>query len=419
MNYFRTSLKPAPRSIKYGDRHPRVSPRLFILLLLLLTPSLHAAEVDPTTLFLSIQADPATTMTIQWLDRFERSPTPVIDISLDDQPDRAQRIEGVVLPFGKSAWRVCRIHLTNLAPDTVYRFTVFDKNTHHHFRTAPARLDKPLRFVSGGDCGTSPISMMTDVTAAKTDPLFVVLGGDIAYADPGQDTKWVKYLEQWSRLMVTPAGRMIPIVAVIGNHEYEKADAFRDKAPFFISLFDVLYPEHTYNVLDVGDECSLFLLDSDHVESIGGTQRPWLEAALNERRDRDHIFIFYHVPAYPGLRSYDLGERQRRKWSPLFEEHRVAAVFEHHDHIYKRTKRIRAEQVDPAGIVYIGDGGWGKVRALRDTVERWYLEKREVTANFIVTDIDGDKRTHTARNPQGVIIDQFETSRQHDLAPTE
>src|SRR5260370_38093377 len=98
-------------------------------------------------------------------------------------------------------------------------------------------------------------------------------------------------------------GRLIPMVAGIGNNEvdggYKKPSA---KAPFFYALFDGLYQETGYATLDFGDYLSLVLLDTEHTSPIAGDQTDWLERRLKDRIDHPNVFFVNHVPAYPSFR---------------------------------------------------------------------------------------------------------------------
>ena len=114
--------------------------------------------------------------------------------------------------------------------------------------------------------------------------------------------------------MVDPRGRLIPMISCIGNHEvnggYKKK---RADAPAYLSLFDGLFKETTYGVLDIGDYLSLVLLDTGHISAVAGEQADWLESALEERQDRQHLIVANHVPAYP---SYRAGREGRQRLAP-------------------------------------------------------------------------------------------------------
>src|SRR5262249_6155434 len=153
------------------------------------------------------------------------------------------------------------------------------------------------------------------------------------------------------------------------------------KAPFFFALHDGLYAERSYATLDFGDYLSLVLLDTGHNSPIAGEQTDWLDKVLTPRRDHPHVIAVNHVPAYPSFRAAaatasdkdPAGEGNRQHWVPLFEKHNVDLVLEHRDHTFKRTHPLKNGHADPNGIVYLGDGSWGKLRAPKKPEDRPYL----------------------------------------------
>jgi hypothetical protein len=60
------------------------------------------------------------------------------------------------------------------------------------------------------------------------------------------------------------------------------------------------------------------------------------------------------------------GEDNRKHWVPLFEKYRVPVVLEHHDHTFKRTKPLVDGAADDNGVLYLGDGSWGRLRTPKD-----------------------------------------------------
>ena len=110
-----------------------------------------------------------------------------------------------------------------------------------------------------------------------------------------------------------------------------------------------------------------------------------------------------HVPAYPSHRKFEgdgdkegTGELNRKHWVPLFERHNVNVVLEHHDHTFKRTHPLKDGRVNANGIVYLGDGSWGKIRAPESPAERPYLAASSKSYHLTLHRLEGDDCFHMA-----------------------
>jgi hypothetical protein len=212
---------------------------------------------------------------------------------------------------------------------------------------------------------------------------------------------------------------LIPLLGCLGNHEvvggYGKT---RKEAPFFYSVFDGLFPETGYASLDFGDYLSLIFLDTNHTSPIEGAQTDWLAKTLKDREECPTVFAFNHVPAYPSFRpfKYAAGEEgtgagNRKHWVPLFERYNVDAVFEHHDHTFKRTRPLLDGRVNDNGIVYLGDGSWGQLRRPETPEQRPYLAVTDQAYHISVHRIEGRERFHVALSDVGRVVDVCVTSK--------
>ena len=45
----------------------------------------------------------------------------------------------------------------------------------------PAKATDAFQFVSGGDCDVNPHAVANNILAAKQDPMFALIGGDLGY----------------------------------------------------------------------------------------------------------------------------------------------------------------------------------------------------------------------------------------------
>jgi len=398
--------------------------RMFLVVVLLLTSP---------ALFLTWQQDPTTTMTIDWHTQpadGERA-TLVQHRTLGEEAWIDTR--GSAHPFPHSDRTIHRVELTQLEPATTYEFRFGKDSVTYRFATLPTEIREPLRFAAGGDVGRGELAERMNRVVMRYDPAFIVWGGDLAYADgdPKRAHIWYQWFDSIKETLIHEDGRVVPIVVAIGNHELfadrrllrtmseEEAQAWmqehgvvNNQVTYFFDLF--AFPgKPAYNVLDVGDYLSLVILDSGHHSSITGEQVDWLEKVLQQRAGRPHIFPVYHVPAYPSQRAYRYSNSAniREYWVPLFERFGVRVALENHDHIYKRTHPMLADEVHPAGIVFLGDGGWGVGPSNRGFTEPEqqdrYLNRSAQKRNAIIVTLHHAHQHFLAVSDDGEVIDEY------------
>ena len=230
-------------------------------------------------------------------------------------------------------------------------------------------------------------------------------------------------MRNYSRTMVTRDGVMIPMLACLGNHEVDGAyGKTRDKGTFFYPLFEGLYPDTGYATLDFGDYLSLVMLDTGHTSPIAGDQTDWLATQLKARADHPNVFVVNHVPCYPSYRNPvaakvadptdakpGTGELQRKHWAPLFDKYRVPVVLEHHDHTFKRTKPLIDGLAHPDGVLYLGDGSWGRLRSPKKADPLHVMAKTSEDYHLSLHRLQGDERFHLALDTEGAVVDVART----------
>lgn len=336
---------------------------------------------EPIATWLTWQQAPESTMVVHWLTA-QNDPSDAITLRKKGEAIW-HRAEGAHTPTPQGhPYYIHAIEYQGLEANTLYEFKV--KGQTYLFKTAPKKLVEPFTFVAGGDVYHDKVAIfekMNRIVAAQ-NPLFIVIGGDIAYSCKKRHQKeetferWLTWLASLSRSLITQERRLIPLVPAIGNHEVLGKGLQRPSAAaMFYHLFSL--PENKgYRAVHFADYLSLYLLDSNHTHPIEGEQTAWLKQELSKRGSAPFKFASYHVPAYPAFRKYRLQTSQaiRKEWSPLFETYKLTAAFEHHDHLYKRTFLLKNNRKDPQGVLYIGDGAWG-VSQPRTPNRAWYIAK--------------------------------------------
>jgi len=286
------------------------------------------------------------------------------------------------------------VKLEDLEPNCQYEFKIEGKEGSYRFQTMPGSLKRRVRFVVGGDA-YSHLGLLRQMNAliASQNPDFVVVGGDIAYAyghsllrrtKQGSIKRWREFLREWKTQMVTSQGMMIPMLAVVGNHDVRR----KNKDGVFETLFAFSDSDTSYRAVDFGNYLSLVLLDTGHIHPIDGDQVEWLRQTLKAREHVPYMMAAYHMGGYPSVYSYEgsTPSRIRKCWSPLFEQYHLNLAFEHHNHAYKRTYPIKNNQIDAEGVVYLGDGSWGVSPRYVKNSKMWYLEKaKKINAVCLIT----------------------------------
>jgi acid phosphatase type 7 len=379
----------------------------------------------PDTLFLTWQRDPTTTMTVQWIGvRGETTDTTVYYaplrslFSLPFLGGKGRAQAPTVRPYPRTDLKVFRAELTGLTPGTDYQFRIGKQSPTYQFRTMPAKATDAIHFISGGDCGVNAHTIANNIQAARQDPMFALIGGDLGYDNGTSVAVSLAFLRNYSKHMIGRDGRLIPMIACIGNHEVKGGyNQPRTKAPFFYALFDGLYPEKGFASLDFGDYLSLILLDTNHTTPVAGEQTDWLEKTLRARKDHPNVIAVNHVPSYPSYRNPEpvkgkdgkekagTGANSRKHWVPLFEKYRVPVVLEHHDHTFKRTKPLLNGLAHDNGVLYLGDGSWGRLRAPKTPDKLSYLAVSGRDYHLSLHRIQGRERFHLALDEHGRIMD--------------
>ncbi|GAM23536.1 hypothetical protein SAMD00019534_067110 [Acytostelium subglobosum LB1] len=325
------------------------------------------------------------------------------------------------------------VHIDGLTPNTTYYFVCGCNEqgwtNERRFKTLSDDPQAPVTFVVGGDVDTTETATRVSKVAALQSPQFALIGGDLAY-DRAQYTCYRildKWLDQWQTTMVTPQGYTIPMVAAIGNHEViGNYGATKDRIPFFLRYFPQMVKSDdpgqniqarsTYSAFNIGgpNGTVVFRLDSGHSATYPEQTSWMLDQLKNKYNNTQYRFAIYHVPAYPTIRVYETPASAdvRKNWIPVFDEHKFQVSFENHDHAYKRTLPMYANQVvnqsSPAGqkgTVYMGDGSWGV--DLRPTAaQRWYQAKIAKINYILRVDLNSTQMTYTALDEESQSFDE-------------
>lgn len=318
--------------------------------------------------------------------------------------------------------------MNSLLPDTTYYFAAGDASDSKSFTdtksfvTAP--LTAPYTFVSGGDVGVGPLAPKLLKSAAAKRPLFMALGGDLAY-DNGIRACYGRYddfFSQYEKNAVTPEGHMIPMVAAIGNHETGGFDRPMSSSKFYKRYFvqEPLGGKNptslpSYHAHTIGNQV-MVALDSS-VVSTPKSQASWLDQVLGAAPTGSFKTAIYHAPAYPAYRAFNdpISKALRDHFVPVFDRHALTVSFENHDHVYKRTHRLKGGKADATGTLYVGDGAFGVAsrqdpKPLPIPSDRPYLAQYQGRSFYFLVNVTATEYSMRAIDQFDATFDSFSNS---------
>ena len=314
------------------------------------------------------------------------------------------------------------VRLFGLLPNTVYYFVIADTDGSsevYSFKTAPNNNNSRLSIIAGSDSRNHRTARKNaNKLVGKLRPHCVMFGGD--FTDNDTDNEWKNWFDDWQST-ISSDGRMYPIIAARGNHEYSNKT--------LVNLFDLQVKGLHYAMSLGGDLLRIYTLNS--MIAPGGAQRTWLKGDLQKHSNSIWKTAQHHLSTRPHVALKKENNDQWGHWSKLFYEFGVDFVVESDAHSVKSTYPLRPEtgagsdegfiRDDVNGTIYVGEGCWGApLRPNNDTKEwtrasgsfnsfHWiFIDKDKIEIRFIKTD-NADKVAENRANdifsfPRGLNI---------------
>ena len=283
---------------------------------------------------------------------------------------------------------ICVVALDGLTPGTAYAYTV-EAGPAAVAAPATFRTDDPARttfsFAVVGDSGSgSPDQRAVAERMLAAQPDFVLSTGDMVYENGAaadfDGEFFAPYRELLARVVFWP---------VLGNHDVRTAHGAPWREAFVTPANNPAHEEGYYS-FDWGT-AHVVVLDSNADASPGSPQGDFLDHDLSATSARWTFVAFHHAIYSTGTKhgsKLDL----RAAIVPVLDRHRVDVVFNGHNHIYERTKPLRADAVvEPgAGTVYVTTGGGGKELQGVGPPAEWTAHS-ERAFHFTRVAVDGDE----------------------------
>jgi hypothetical protein len=305
-----------------------------------------------------------------------------------------------------------RVEATDLAPDTVYAYSLGDGSPQgwspwYTVRTGPGR-PRSFTFLYMGDpqCGLEEWGKLLSAAYRRhPDAACLLIAGDLV--DRGNERT------NWDHFFVRAAGvfERLPVLPCAGNHEY------LDQGPrLYRAYFDLpangpagIDPDLVY-AFEYGN-AFIAVLDSTlglASPAMARKQAEWLDVALG-RTQRLWKLVMFHHPVYashPTRESPALGEA----WVPVFDKHHVDLVLQGHDHAYQRTYPLRAGRRvtrPDQGTTYIVSVSGTKYYGQRLRTETAVGFTERSTYQTIAIEVPEDRLVYRAWDGEGREVDHF------------
>lgn len=363
---------------------------------LLLAPAQgHAAVEKVRAMF---RTNPATSFTIGWNQL--TGANAVLKYDTVDHGTDAAAYPNTAAPDRVVDFRDMLNHfvrLEGLAPDTKYYFVIQDSegvSQRYWVLTAPDAPEK-FTYVTGGDTKSTGTALLagqeSNRMVAKLRPLFVMFTGDFN-SDNGTNTAyWNDWLNNWSTQTTTADGRLIPILAVHGNHENGDYTTIN-------KLFDTVDTdsEYSYYSMNFGGELlhvvslNSELQNGDAPSGAFAAQAAWLESDLQLHASDIFKIAGYHKPLRPHTSSKAEQIFLQDTWSPMFDTYGLTVGCESDSHMHKITFPLsHCEDGEPGcfqnfvrnddfGVMYVGEGSWGAGPRASDDNKPWTIHSQSM-----------------------------------------
>ena len=174
------------------------------------------------------------------------------------------------------------------------------------------------------------------------NPVKILTTGDLG-ADCGQDC-WIPIVNSWrDKFIIT-----------FGNHDYSiECQPETRNATYEFARLSTSYYSITFNNVGV-------LVMNANIDNESGTVASELETLLQQLSNNpavEWIFVTHHFPMYGSESNHSNDETTRNFWHPKFDQYKVDAVFNGHNHNKQASKLIRYNSSNSDNPIVTQSGG--------------------------------------------------------------
>ena len=382
----------------------------------------------PRGTHLSWTADPLSTRTATWFTDGEDAPPSFIEFGPVSAGMSAADIASAPLPGRAEASTSAtpgvasfthKASAAGLDPALPMRYRVGSAQAWSPVRVVrPTPTGDEFRFCHFGDHGIGRSSSTVLRAAAARQPDFVLVAGDLSYAN-GDQPLWDEYV---NALEADYAASGILLTAP-GNHEEEDNNGatYRNR---FACPGSTLSPDGTFYSFDLG-RCHFvistggcFATDGTLASEIAFLETDLAQAALRRAAGEiDFIIVAQHFTIW----TDNEGRNPNNPTLVLLQEnifvrYGVDLLAVGHDHIYQRSKPMAFGQPNPLGYVQVTAGTGGKgfyVLLPQSAWSAFGVQDQHVFTEYSISRSAISAATHAVDPATGatVVIDEFSIPR--------
>jgi hypothetical protein len=299
---------------------------------------------------------------------------------------------------------VCVVNLSGLTPGASYAYRPRADGVALRgdsiFQTDDPAL--PFAFLVVGDTGPGADQIDVRDQMLATPAEFILHTGDMIYDDGAAADFDPKFFTPYRDLV-----RHLVFWPLLGNHDWRTASGQPWRNAFYTPANNPEASENYYS-FDYGN-AHVVVLNTNVSTSPGSAQYKFADQDLGASTARWKFVAFHHTIYTSSQRGSALAHRANLV--PLFDARAVDVVFMGHDHLYERTKPLRADVVVPAGqgTVYVTTGGGG--RELDGAGTSSFTAYSESAFHFTRVAVDGSSLLVHMVRTDGSIGDTFSLSK--------
>jgi 3',5'-cyclic AMP phosphodiesterase CpdA len=296
--------------------------------------------------------------------------------------------------------RIAEAQIEGLIPSSRYRYRVEagGQSWPGEFATAPPPgKDIPFSFVVIGDSRYGVEQHRRVVNRMSQEvPDFVLGTGDMV--DEGyRQEQWQAFFDVENSLL-----RDNVYFPALGNHDRQGRGRTADSYRAFFSVPENGNDTERYYAFTYAS-ARVLILDSNLYSFALTDQTSWLERELIAARQDPkmrHIFVVMHHPPF-SISLHGGAVDLRERWTPLFEQYGVTAVFSGHDHVYSRAEHN--------GLHYFISGGGGAPlyprRPKSNPIDVAAVKKFERVLHYLRVTVSGNRVEVSAVRADGTTIE--------------